>query len=62
MGVGLNAVVCLLLLTTQLCSLQTRYDNADGHENVAWKENSSVFKLYRVYFNSLTLSNANELF
>ena len=62
MGVGPNAVVCLLPLASQLCSLQTRYYDADGHENIAWKANASVFKLYRDYFNSLTLSNASELF
>ena len=35
---------------------------ADNHENVAWRVNSHFFSLYRDYSNSLTLSNASELF
>ena len=36
--------------------------HAHSNENVAWKVNSHFFILYRDYSNSLTLSNASELF
>ena len=36
--------------------------NAESHENVAWKVNSHFSSLYRDYPNSLTSSNATELF
>ena len=40
----------------------TTGSHAHSHENVAWKLNSHFFSLYRYYSNSLTLSNASELF
>ena len=48
------------VLITLLGSL--RYQDGDGHENVAWKMTLRSFNLYPDYSNSFTLSNASELF
>ena len=38
-----------------------RYQDGDGHEKVTQKVNLRSFNLYRDYFNSFTLSNANHI-